>query len=158
MPCSTCKENGHNSITCPGKKTDVVLESLLDISPIVKFDIDFITKLSTEILNTLGAGHTESVYHNAIKVGLQDTALKFETERDIIIKFRNRYVGTVRADIIIENRLVIELKASSGTDSVVSDAMEQCRIYMKETEIPYGVVVIFPKRVSGKLIIQQVSN
>ena len=164
MTCSLCKNSGHNSITCPKKKISVPLadpataslESLLDIPPTDTPDVAMVRGLATEILSTLGAGHTESVYHNSMKIGLQDANLKFETERDIIIKFRGRYVGTVRADLIVENRLVIELKSSSATDSVVSDAIEQCRIYMRETATPSGVVVVFPKRSCGKLIISVV--
>ena len=156
MPCLRCKQTGHNAKTRSFKKTTLVplesyeptLDSSYDTS-----DISLIRALATEILNAMGAGHTESVYHNAMKIGLQDYNLKFETERDIPLTFRGRYVGTVRADLIIENRLVIELKASSGTDAVVSDALEQCRIYMKETSIPSGIVVVFPKRVGGKLLV-----
>jgi GxxExxY protein len=110
-----------------------------------------------DIHDKLGAGHTESVYHNAMKVGLQDAGYKFETERDILIKFRDIYVGTVRADLIVEGRLVIELKSSNGTDSVVSDAKEQCNIYMRETNTPSGVVVVFPKRVGSHPIVSPVS-
>ena len=164
MTCSLCKNSGHNSITCPKKKLSIPLadcsnaslESPLDIPPTDTPDVAMVRALATEVLATLGAGHTESVYHNSMKVGLQDAGLKFETERDIIIKFRGRYVGTVRADLIIENRLVIELKSSSATDSVISDALEQCRIYMRETATPSGVVVVFPKRGCGKLIISVV--
>jgi len=162
MPCTSCKQSGHNKKTCPIKTQSLsitegpstILDVLPDISNIVDTpDIAIIRGIALEILDTLGAGHTESVYHNAMKVGLQDANLKFETERDIILRFRNRYVGTVRADIIIENRLVIELKASFGGDTAVSDALEQCRIYMKETSTPSGIVLVFPKRVGGNLII-----
>lgn len=156
MTCSYCKSPGHNSTTCPTKPpvvpTTQTSESLPDAPPDTP-DIALVRGLATEVLASLGAGHTESVYHNAMKVGLQDAGIRFETERDIIIKFRGRYVGTVRADLIVENRLVIELKSSSATDSVVSDALEQCRIYMRETATPYGVVVVFPKRVCGKLML-----
>jgi GxxExxY protein len=119
-------------------------------------DLQKIHALSEEIFAVLGAGHTESVYHNAMKIGIQDLGLQFETERDLPITFRGRYVGTVRADLIIEKRLVIELKACHGADAVVSDAEEQCRLYMKETHILSGIVVIFPKRVGGKLVIKKI--
>jgi GxxExxY protein len=119
-------------------------------------DLKTIRTLSEEVFAALGAGHTESVYHNAMKIGLQDLGLQFETERDLPITFRGRYVGTVRADLIIEKRLVIELKACHGADTVVSDAEEQCRLYMKETQISSGIVVIFPKRVGGKLVIKKI--
>jgi GxxExxY protein len=119
-------------------------------------DVKVIRKLAEEVYMSLGAGHTESVYHNAMKIGIQDLALKFETERDILIKFRERYVGTVRADLVIEQRLVVELKASNGTDTNVNDAEEQCRIYMRETGISLGAVVVFPKKVRGDLQVRQI--
>jgi GxxExxY protein len=120
-------------------------------------DMPVIRALAEEVFATLGAGHTESVYHNAMKIGLHDHGLKFETERDILIAFRGRYIGTVRADLIVEGRTVIELKASLGTDSVVNDAEEQCRLYMKEMGIRAGVIIVFPKRVGGKLVVKAVS-
>jgi GxxExxY protein len=160
MTCSVCKKDGHNKSSCgkdpkpkpKAKEAPVPAPEEQEKEPDTE-DVAMIRALATEVLNDLGAGHTESVYHNAMKVGLHDLNLKFETERDILIKFRDRYVGTVRADLIIEQRLVVELKSSSGTDSAVSDAMEQCKIYMRETKVPAGVVVVFPKRVGGKLVV-----
>jgi GxxExxY protein len=123
----------------------------LPISPQKKEpkDIERIHNLADEVIAALGAGHTESVYHNAMKVGLQDEGFAYETERDLPITFRGRYVGTVRADLIVEKRIVIELKAALGSDTTVSDAVEQCKIYMKETKITLGVVIVFPKRENG---------
>ena len=159
MPCSLCGQPDHTRKKCSINKiiNDLKTQPILEEPVVVdSVDIAMIRSISTEILESLGSGHTESVYHNAMKIALQDNGIKFESERDIIIKFRDRYVGTVRADIIIENRLVIELKASIGTDSIITDAVEQCRIYMKESLIPNGVVVIFPKRNSGKLMIHTI--
>lgn len=113
--------------------------------------------LADAVLDALGAGHTESVYHNAMKIGIQDYGLPFESERDLPITFRGRYVGTVRADVIINHLLVIEFKVSTGSDTNVSDAEEQCRLYMKETGIGAGLVIVFPKRVGGKVIVREVS-
>jgi len=120
-------------------------------------DVILVRKIAEEIYHTLGSGHTESVYHNAMKIGLQDANFKYETERDIILRFRERYIGTVRADLIVEQRLVIELKATTGTDAAMSDAEEQCRLYMNELGIEHGLVILFPKRANGKLMIHSVS-
>jgi len=144
--------------TLPQSLPEGVKEETLEVSVLPEeddADIRLIRAISEEVLDALGAGHTESVYHKAMQIALQDSNVKYETERDIVIKFRGRYVGTVRADLILDDRLVIELKSSAGTDTAVSDALEQCRIYMKETSTPSGVVVVFPKRVGGKLVIKQ---
>lgn len=106
-----------------------------------KKEADLICKLATEVYQELGAGHTESIYHNAMKIQIQDKGLKFESERDIPVLFKGRYVGTVRADVIIDNKIVLEFKISGNLE----DAMLQCRQYMKLHSIPIGFVVLFPK-------------
>lgn len=107
-----------------------------------------IFELAKEIYTALGSGHTESVYHCAMKVGLHDMALKFETERDLPVTFRGRYVGTVRADLVVENNLVIELKITGK----IEDAEDQCRQYMKLTGIQRGLVILFPKHDAGVIV------
>lgn len=103
--------------------------------------------LANDVLLKLGAGHTESVYHNALKAAMQIARLQYESERDLPISYEGFYVGTVRADLIVEKRLVIELKAATGSgDALLSDAEAQCRRYMSETHIPTGLVIVFPKR------------
>ena len=165
VKCSICKEMGHNSRGCkvekiapPSHIQEVKYEVIEEVTPVMEEteDVARIHKLADEVLEALGAGHTESVYHNAMKVGLQDEGFPFESERDLPITFRGRYVGTVRADIIVDKRIVIELKASLGTDTSVSDAMEQCRCYMKETKITQGIVIVFPKREKGSVVFKQV--
>ena len=104
-------------------------------------------RLANDVLLKLGAGHTESVYHNALKAAMQIARLQYESERDLPISYEGFYVGTVRADLIVEKRLVIELKAATGSgDALLSDAEAQCRRYMSETRIPTGLVIVFPKR------------
>jgi GxxExxY protein len=105
-------------------------------------------ELAKEIYIALGAGHTESVYHGAMKVGLHDLGLKFETERDLPVTFRGRYVGTVRADLVVDTSLVIELKITGK----IEDAEDQCRQYMKLTGIQRGLVVLFPKRDESAIV------
>ena len=109
-------------------------------------------ELAKEVYVALGSGHTESVYHGAMKVGLHDLGLKFETERDLPVTFRGRYVGTVRADLVVENSLVIALKITGK----IEDAEDQCRQYMKLTGIQRGLVVLFPKRDESAIVFRSV--
>lgn len=102
-------------------------------------------KLAEEIYTELGYGHLESIYHNAMKVGLHDLNLSYETERDLPVTFRGRYVGTVRADLVVEGSLVIELKISGKME----DATDQCKQYMKLTGIERGLVLMFDKNGAG---------
>jgi GxxExxY protein len=115
--------------------------------------IDLIRKLADEVYAELGPGHLESIYHNAMKIQIQDTGLPFESERDIPVLFKGRYVGTVRADMIVNHEMVLEFKISGKMD----DAMLQCRQYMKLQNIPRGFVVLFPKNAEGKVMIEDCS-
>lgn len=111
---------------------------------------DLIRRLASEVCAALGPGHTESVYHNAMKIQLQDEGFKYESERDIPVLFKGRYVGTVRADVIINHEIVLEFKIAGKID----DAVLQCRQYMKLQSIPYGFVVLFPKHEGGEVVVR----
>lgn len=110
----------------------------------------FVQRLADEVYAELGPGHTESVYHNAMKIQIQDAGFQYESERDIPVLFKGRYVGTVRADVIVNHEIVLEFKISGKMD----DATLQCRQYMKLQTIPYGFVVLFPKSVGGKVVVK----
>ena len=117
--------------------------------------MDYLTVLRPyifEIFETLGLGHTEYIYHKAFEVILKDLGLKYESERIIPIKFRGRQIGFVRADLIVENQFVIELKCINITKQNTQESVNQCLMYMKETGIPNGMVVMFPCRDEDLLI------
>jgi GxxExxY protein len=104
------------------------------------------TSIANEIYESVSSGYSESIYHNAMKVGLQDEGIRFETEKDIPVHFRGQQVGTVRADLVVNKKIVIELKAVNPTDAPVKDATEQCIKYMELEKLNYGMVIVFPKR------------
>lgn len=116
-----------------------------------------LSEIANDVYQELGAGHTESVYHNAMKIGLQEQPLPYESERDILITYHDKYVGTVRADLIVDNKIVIELKVSMGTDLAITEAKEQCLLYMQKTLISEGMVITFPKRSSAKIHIEHLT-
>ena len=64
------------------------------------------------VFETIGPGHSESVYHRAMEVALRLAGVQYETERVLPIVYRGHVVGNFRCDIVLED-LVIELKAVS---------------------------------------------
>jgi hypothetical protein len=63
--------------------------------------------------------------------------LAFETDKTIPITFRNRFVGTLTADIILDHRMVILLCGDRA------EAMDQCKMYKRLSQIPFGLVILF---------------
>jgi GxxExxY protein len=102
---------------------------------------DLIRSLAEEVHRELGAGHLESVYHKAMEVQFRLLNLAYETERVMDLKFKDHFVGTIRADIILLKECVLEFKISGKMD----DAVQQARQYMKLQGLSYGFVVLFPK-------------
>lgn len=64
-----------------------------------------------EIYNELGHGFLEKVYENALIVLLKREEIKFKSQYPIKVKFRNEVVGSYIVDILIEDKVVIELKS-----------------------------------------------
>lgn len=113
--------------------------SVPDMAPYAKADL--IRTLAEEVYQALGPGHLESVYHRAMEVQLRLANLPYESERVMDLKFKDHFVGVVRADIILMKECVLEFKISGKMD----DAVQQARQYMKLQGIAHGFVVLFPK-------------
>lgn len=123
----------------PSKKASTEIAPSEDMPAYAKADL--IRSLAEEVHRELGAGHLESVYHKAMEVQFRLLNLAYETERVMDLKFKDHFVGTIRADIILLKECVLEFKISGKMD----DAVQQARQYMKLQGLSYGFVVLFPK-------------
>lgn len=65
-----------------------------------------------DVYNTLGYGFLESVYAGAMRVAMSDRGLAFEKEVVFPVRYRGRIVGQYRADLLVERRVIVELKAA----------------------------------------------
>ena len=106
--------------------------------------------ISNHVWDTLGPGYSERVYHNAFEVALRMNSVSYETERIIPIFFQGHNVGNVRADLIIDQCMIVELKSVT---KLKDDNRNQIRNYMKLTGIGTGMLVNFPS-VSGPIEIE----
>lgn len=67
-----------------------------------------------DVHKILGSGFQEIIYHNALCVALYEKGIKFKKENGIKILFKNNIVGLHKLDLIIEGKIVVELKAVIG--------------------------------------------
>ena len=65
------------------------------------------------VYNELGAGFLEGIYENAMTIALQEAGLAASQQVPLAVWFRNRKVGEFRMDLLVENKLALELKAVS---------------------------------------------
>jgi GxxExxY protein len=117
--------------------------------------MEFIKKSAKKVFAALGAGFSEKVYHNALEVLLKREGLVFESERIIPVMFEGVEVGKVRADLILNNTLVIELKSVKTIGDL---HVTQCAMYMKLTKIASGIVINFPCSDGEEVEFQELSS
>jgi GxxExxY protein len=67
--------------------------------------------LAMKIHSTLGAGFLETVYHKALAHELTKAGIRFESEKPLSVFYDGVLVGDFVADFLIENELIVELKA-----------------------------------------------
>jgi GxxExxY protein len=100
-----------------------------------------IEAFAREIYSQLGPGYSERVYHNAMEVLLREKCIPYESERVITIPFRGHVIGNLRADIIIDNEIVLEFK----TIRTLNDAAElQAHNYLHLTGLKTAYLVNYP--------------
>lgn len=88
----------------------------------------------------LGPGHYESVYENAMMIELRRHRLRVERQVSIPILFRGEVVGTSYLDILVEQELVLELKA---VDMLLNIHRAQVISYLQAARLQLGLLINF---------------
>ena len=109
---------------------------MIDIEELIKM----IMSCSANIRRQLGPGYIESVYKNAMLVELEKNGLTYEVEKPIKVYYDGTLVGDFYADIIVENRLILELKAVSNLHMAHEIQLVN---YLTATGIDDGLLINF---------------
>jgi len=95
------------------------------------------------VYNSLGYGFLEKVYENAMMIELQSIGLKCSQQFPVDVFFQHQKVGNYFADIIVEDKVIIELKASVD---ICEEHEYQLINYLKATNIEVGLLLNFGKK------------
>jgi GxxExxY protein len=95
-----------------------------------------------KVSNTLGSGFLEKIYENALALELRKNGLKAKQQHAIKVRYDGAIVGEFAADLLIEEKVIIELKATKALDDV---HMAQCLNYLKATGLSVCLLVNFGK-------------
>ena len=94
-----------------------------------------------KVHSELGPGFNEGIYHNALKVAFDENELKYQTEKSFNISFQDKRVGRLRLDLIVEDEVVIEVKAITGNVPAVFEL--QVLSYLKASGYKVGLLMNF---------------
>jgi GxxExxY protein len=108
---------------------------------------DKIIKAFFTVYNTLGYGFLEKVYENAMLIELQKCGFNLENQEKLNAYYMDLIVGEYYADIIVENKVIIEIKVC---DKLCKNHEAQLLNYLKATEIEVGLLLNFGPRAEFK--------
>jgi len=95
-----------------------------------------------QVHRKLGPGFLESIYEEALKIELSIRRFYHESQKEIKIEYLDVTVGLHRLDLIVENKIVIELKAVKEFTDI---HFAQLRSYLKATGLKVGLLLNFAK-------------
>lgn len=95
------------------------------------------------VYNELGHGFLESVYENSLALMLPESGIAAVQQAPLRVEFRGHTVGEFRADLLVDDRLIVEIKAVSR---LASAHEVQLVNYLKATGIQVGLLMNFGPR------------
>ncbi|MBO0721831.1 MAG: GxxExxY protein, partial [Blastocatellia bacterium] len=105
---------------------------------------DEITKIiigcAYDVHNKLGSGFLEKVYENALRIELYKKGLKVKQQESIKVWYESQVVGEYCADLWVEDRIIVELKA---VQSVAKEHELQLVNYLTATNVETGLLINF---------------
>jgi GxxExxY protein len=102
-----------------------------------------ILKAFYKVYNELGYGFLEKVYENALKMELESKGFEVKQQFPINVYYNGKVAGEYFADLIVENKVIIEIKTASTIDKAHE---AQLLNYLKATEIEVGLVLNFGQK------------
>ena len=114
-------------------------------------------ELTSEIINAahtvhkaLGYGFLEKVYHKSLFIELSKRGYSVEFEKPIQVRYDNQVVGEFFADLLVENKVVVEVKA---VDKYTSIFEAQLLNYLKAAGLEVGLIINFGRSVEVKRMV-----
>lgn len=96
-----------------------------------------------KVYNKLGFGFLEKVYENALLIELTNNGLRVNRQKPINVYYEEKLVGEYFADLIVEEKIIIELKAA---EALIEEHELQLINYLIATDIEVGLLLNFGKK------------
>ena len=101
-----------------------------------------IVGLAIQVRKELGFGFLEKVYENALMVLLEENRIEAKQQFPIKVSFHGKIVGDYIADILVENQIILELKAQ---DKIIDIHKAQTLNYLRATGLRLAILLNFGK-------------
>ena len=118
--------------------------ALAFIGGLINMEVDQVTEriigCAYRVSNQLGSGFLEKVYENALALELRNNGLRVDQQHGIQVTYEGAVVGEFVADLLVDDRVVVELKAAKALDDI---HLAQCLNYLKATGLSVCLLINF---------------
>ena len=108
-------------------------------------EIDSITEriigCCLEVHKEIGPGFNEKIYHNALKLLLEEKGLRYKTEKEFEVFYLTKKIGSFRVDLVVEDQVIVEIKSLAGNTPVIFK--HQLISYLKASGVHVGLLINF---------------
>jgi GxxExxY protein len=101
---------------------------------------DHIIRIFYRVYNKLGYGFLEKIYENALMIDLKEEKIDAIAQVPIQVNYKGQILGEYFADILVDNRIIIEIKAAKN---LMEEHEAQLLNYLKATNIEVGLLLNF---------------
>ncbi len=100
-----------------------------------------------KVYNELGHGFAERVYENALALEMDTAGLSVRRQEPIQVLYRGQVVGDYVADLVVDDKVIVEVKAVAGLDGAHEAQLVN---YLKATGIEVGLLINFGPQIEIK--------
>lgn len=104
--------------------------------------ISAVKSSAIEVFKELGPGYNEKVYEEALSYEFRLRDISYERQKNCEVLYKKHWVGTTQTDLIVRNRLIVEIKA---VKNLAESHRNQVRAYYETSSLSQGVLLNFPK-------------
>jgi GxxExxY protein len=104
-----------------------------------------------KVYNTLGYGFLEKVYENSLVIECRKSGLECLQQAGINVYYEDEEVGNYFADILVDNKIIVEVKAGKG--EIVKEHEVQLSNYLKATNFEVGLILRFGEKPTFKRLV-----
>ena len=90
--------------------------------------------------NEIGHGFREKTYENALCIEFKNNQMNFTKQKEFPIKYKNEVVDVFIPDLVVEDKIIIELKA---VEKIIDEHIGQILNYLRVTGLQVGLIINF---------------
>lgn len=109
-----------------------------------------IINISYEVHKILGNGFLEKIYENAMIEEFNRNNINYKSQCPIVVFYKNKIIGNYIADFIIEDKIIVEIKALNG---IGKDHQSQLINYLTATKKEVGLILNYGEKLEIKRMV-----